>query len=228
MRPALGLPHALTASVEADVREMAGMAFAVVVHFAIVAAFAFGPASERPAPASPPLPALFDVEAYAEASPAGPVMVQIPEEDVVADRVIPPHVAPRPDEIAPVNAPVADPAPAPAPVAILPPPPPFRSRVPDRSAPAHIARIEWICPWPRKADALDIDHATVHIEVEVTEDGRPLDAHIVDDPGSGFGSEALRCAMKQPYTPALDRNGQPTRGSTRAFAVQFDRFHAAR
>jgi protein TonB len=100
--------------------------------------------------------------------------------------------------------------------------------LPDRSAPAHIARVDWICPWPKQADALDINHAIVHLEVEVTEDGRAVDAHVLDESGPGFGSEALRCAMTKPYTPALDRSGRPTRGSTRPFAVRFDRFHAAR
>ena len=79
----------------------------------------------------------------------------------------------------------------------------FASR--DLSAPAHLkGSTSWKCPWPSEAEQFAVDHATAHIVVEVARDGRPMASTIVDDPGSGFGPAAVRCAMQQLYTPARD------------------------
>jgi protein TonB len=63
--------------------------------------------------------------------------------------------------------------------------------------------------------------------VDTDADGTALSARIVDDPGFGFGEEAMRCAMSWRYVAARDRQGRPVRGSTLPFAVQFDRVAVA-
>jgi protein TonB len=35
----------------------------------------------------------------------------------------------------------------------------------------------------------------------------------VRDPGTGFGREARRCALRKRWSPALDRAGRPTAGA---------------
>lgn len=79
----------------------------------------------------------------------------------------------------------------------------------------------WACPFPPEADG--IDHAVVRVQADVRADGTPVSVTVLDDPGHGFGREALPCAMKERYISALDRDGRPVRAVTLPFRVVFDR-----
>lgn len=93
----------------------------------------------------------------------------------------------------------------------------------DRSRPASLVRKgDWACPWPAEAEAEQIDQAVVVIAVTVSETGRALSVD-VRDPGYGFGREARRCAMREAYVPALDREGRPTTAVTKPIRVRFSR-----
>ncbi|MGD0674797.1 MAG: hypothetical protein ABSC94_05225 [Polyangiaceae bacterium] len=81
--------------------------------------------------------------------------------------------------------------------------------------------VDWDCPWPDEAPRTD--HAIAHVTVDVTARGEPVGAKLVDDPGSGFGPRAIRCAMEAHYIPGHDGQGRPVAGRTRPFAVRFDR-----
>jgi protein TonB len=89
--------------------------------------------------------------------------------------------------------------------------------------PALAGSSDWRCPWPPEADAEQIDEAHATIRVVVGPDGRAQSATIVDDPfGHGFGREARGCALRESYSPALDRDGKPTSG-VKTFRVRFER-----
>jgi glutaminase len=45
---------------------------------------------------------------------------------------------------------------------------------------------------------------------------------VLADPGHGFGTEAVRCAIDTRWSPALDREGNPIRG-TAIVRVRFTR-----
>ncbi len=82
---------------------------------------------------------------------------------------------------------------------------------PDRSrAPSLANGTDWSnCPFPPEADTAQIDQASVTIEISVGADGAPIHAAVLRDPGNGFGREAVRCAMRERYTPGLDHAGNP-------------------
>lgn len=103
-------------------------------------------------------------------------------------------------------------------------PPPAPAKV-DRSRPASVtSRSAWSsCPFPPEADVDQIDYATVTIIVTVRPDGTPRSVRVVNDPGHGFGRAARMCALAQLYTPALDRDGTPTTGTTAPINVTFTR-----
>jgi protein TonB len=103
---------------------------------------------------------------------------------------------------------------------VPPPPPPG----PDRSRPAGLeGASEWKCPWPSEADAEQIDEAYVTVQVTTTADGTAESVNVVNDPGHGFAREARRCAMRERYKTALDHDGNPIRGVTKAFRIHFER-----
>lgn len=89
-------------------------------------------------------------------------------------------------------------------------------------APALAGGASWDCPFPPEADDEGIDHAVVTLQVEVGPDGRATAAEAKKDPGSGFGREARRCALRQRWSPGLDRAGQPYAASA-LVNVRFDR-----
>ncbi len=94
----------------------------------------------------------------------------------------------------------------------------------DRSSPPRIGGyVSWECPWPAAAAQAGVNHAVVHVTVDVTARGQATAAHLVDQPGYEFGDEALRCAMDQKYIPGRDADGRPAAGRTRKFSVQFNR-----
>jgi hypothetical protein len=93
----------------------------------------------------------------------------------------------------------------------------------DLRRPASLGGLkEWHCPFP--AEATGIDHTWARIVVFVEADGRPHHVVVQEDPGTGFGREAVTCAMKEHYIPAHNRDGHPTRGRTLPFRVYFDRW----
>jgi periplasmic protein TonB len=103
------------------------------------------------------------------------------------------------------------------------PPPPPPQVGPDRSRAVALAgKGEWRCPWPRAADADRIDKQVVTVKVVVRADGSVESAAAVSDPGHGFAEAATACALRTRFEPALDREGNPTRG-TSPVRVHFSR-----
>jgi protein TonB len=72
---------------------------------------------------------------------------------------------------------------------------------------ALVGGTTWNCPFPPEADAEEINHAVVTVQVTVRPDGSALTATVVTDPGHGFGRAARLCALGRRYQPALDRTG---------------------
>jgi protein TonB len=99
------------------------------------------------------------------------------------------------------------------------------STAPDRSRPLHLSADLWKCDFPPEADAEQIDEMIVPIEMTVTADGKVTDAHVLKDPGYGFGRAATQCAYRQSpnaFQLALDHDGNPI-GQTKKFNVKFTR-----
>lgn len=95
--------------------------------------------------------------------------------------------------------------------------------VTDRSRAAALAGGDsWDCPFPREADDESIDSALVGLAIRVSADGRAVEARVARDPGTGFGREARRCALRKRWAPALDRSGQPVPSEVRV-NVRFNR-----
>ena len=105
-------------------------------------------------------------------------------------------------------------------VAAPPPPPPG----PDLTRPVGLAgAASWNCPFPPEADADQIDHAVVGIQVTVQPNGSASAATVVSDPiGHGFARSARQCALAKRYKPALDRTGTAITG-TAVVNVTFNR-----
>lgn len=81
----------------------------------------------------------------------------------------------------------------------------------------------WDCPFPREADAAQIDQAVVKIIVTVSAAGRPLRVDTVSDPGFGFAGAAKACAQRRTYEPGTDSAGAPLVASTPPITVRFTR-----
>jgi len=95
-------------------------------------------------------------------------------------------------------------------------------RAADLSRDASIGH--WSCSdFPEEADSAGIDEAYVMIQVDVSASGTPTAVRVLQDPGSGFGTQARRCAIRQHFQPALDREGNPLPGTTKPFRVHFSR-----
>jgi protein TonB len=78
----------------------------------------------------------------------------------------------------------------------------------------------WQCPFP--PEAFGVDEASVDLRVFVGADGKARDAAVIADPGHGFGTEALRCAIGKRWRPAFDRDGNPV-PATAIVRVRFTR-----
>lgn len=101
---------------------------------------------------------------------------------------------------------------------------PIAVLTPDRSRPASLMHGEswsWSCPWPNEADA--IDDAVAVVQITVGPAGRAARVDVVKDPGYGFGREARKCALRETYAPALDRDGRAVLGITKPIRVRFAR-----
>ena len=103
------------------------------------------------------------------------------------------------------------------------PPPPPQPEGPDLSAPAKQRNNDWRCPFPEEADAEAQNSAVVQIIVTVNPSGSPVQVRVLSDPGFGFGRAARTCALRERYTPSLDRTGQPIQGQTTPINVRFSR-----
>lgn len=79
------------------------------------------------------------------------------------------------------------------------------------------------CDFPPEADQDQVDYAVAVIVVTVRPDGSAQSVRVVSDPGHGFGRAARMCALSKRYAPALDRDGQPTVGTTPPINVTFTR-----
>ena len=101
-------------------------------------------------------------------------------------------------------------------------PPPRKE---DKSRPPGLlGSVDWNdCPFPGEADAEQIDHAFVMIQVKVKPDGSPETVSVLQDPGHGFGREARKCAMRKKYSQGLDPDGNAIGGTTKPFRVRFER-----
>lgn len=93
----------------------------------------------------------------------------------------------------------------------------------DHSSPVSLSGERWSCPWPAEADTERIDEQAVVIRVVVTPDGRAESAELVSDPGHGFGTAALACALHTRFTPAHDRAGKPLRARSPPIRMRFTR-----
>ena len=86
-----------------------------------------------------------------------------------------------------------------------------------------LADEDWTCPWPHEAEAQQIDEQVAVVRVVVRPDGTAASARVVRDPGSGFGTQAIACALRQRYTPATDRHGRPIEAESPPVRVRFTR-----
>jgi protein TonB len=93
----------------------------------------------------------------------------------------------------------------------------------DKSRVAAPLSKSWSCPFPREADALNLNFARATIAVKVGLDGRALGAVVIADPGNGFGRVARECAMGQRFRAGLDTEGNPRVTTTAPITVTFVR-----
>jgi protein TonB len=93
----------------------------------------------------------------------------------------------------------------------------------DLSRPVTLQAEQWRCAWPKQADTEQIDEQTAVIRVMVRPDGSVESAHVVQDPGFGFGAAAVRCALGTHFVPAENRQGQPVRAKSPPIRVRFTR-----
>jgi periplasmic protein TonB len=107
---------------------------------------------------------------------------------------------------------------------LAPPPPPAAvAKAPLLTRPVELSGDEWQCPWPREAEAAEIDEQTVTLRVRVDTAGRARSVSLLADPGSGFGAAARTCALQTRFSPALDREGNPVVANSPPIRVRFTR-----
>ncbi|MRG96460.1 hypothetical protein GF068_31725 [Polyangium spumosum] len=90
-------------------------------------------------------------------------------------------------------------------------------------SPPPAAPNAWDCPFPKAADAAEIDEATVVLTVAVSAEGAAEWVQIKSDPGHGFGMAAAQCAMLRRYAPGRDDEGRPKAAVTPPIRVRFMR-----
>lgn len=88
------------------------------------------------------------------------------------------------------------------------------SHVVNRSRAPELAQGgQWDCPFPQEADEAGVDLAVVTLEVDVDASGHVVSATALDDPGHGFGREAVLCAYEKRWAPGLNPDGTARRSS---------------
>jgi serine/threonine-protein kinase len=75
----------------------------------------------------------------------------------------------------------------------------------------------WDCEYPGPPT----HDAAVRLIATVRADGTTESVDILSDPGGSFADAARECALRQPFSPALDERGRRIRGRTRPFVVRF-------
>jgi protein TonB len=78
------------------------------------------------------------------------------------------------------------------------------------------------CGFPAEADIEQINYARVTVAVTIGADGTANNAAVVQDPGYGFGALAKRCALKEHYQPAKNRDGVAVT-ATQMITINFKR-----
>ena len=78
------------------------------------------------------------------------------------------------------------------------------------------------CGFPAEADIEQINTARVTLVVTVDTDGHATNATVTQDPGYGFGALAKRCALRERYSPALNKAGEPVT-ATQSIVINFRR-----
>ena len=78
------------------------------------------------------------------------------------------------------------------------------------------------CGFPAEADIEQINSARVTLVVTVDADGHASSASVSQDPGYGFGALAKRCALRERYSPALNKAGEPVT-ATQTIIINFRR-----
>jgi len=98
-----------------------------------------------------------------------------------------------------------------------------RATATDRASAVSLESEKWSCPWPREADAEQIDEQTVVLRVVVNASGTAELATVLADPGHGFGAAAVACALRTRFVPARARSGEPVRATSPPIRVRFTR-----
>lgn len=93
----------------------------------------------------------------------------------------------------------------------------------SRATAVSLADQTWSCPWPREAEAEQIDRQAVVIRVIVSADGEVDAVKVLSDPGHGFGAAAAACAVRTRFAPARDPEGRPIRAASPPIRVTFTR-----
>jgi protein TonB len=99
----------------------------------------------------------------------------------------------------------------------------IRATATDRGSSVSLESEKWSCPWPREADAEQIDEQTVVLRVVVDARGAAEQATVLADPGHGFGPAAVACALRTRFVPARDRSGEAVRSVSPPIRVRFTR-----
>jgi hypothetical protein len=94
-----------------------------------------------------------------------------------------------------------------------PAPGPKKPKAPNPRVPHAIAGPSWDCPFPETVRSEWINEVYVILRVRVTATGTAEEATVLCDPGFAFASAARVCALKQPYVPAQNEDGQGVPGA---------------
>lgn len=98
------------------------------------------------------------------------------------------------------------------------------SRRPNRAQPAKVASgAAWNCAWPDAALDRASQQERVLVQITLNQRGKVIHGKVLENPGFGFGKEALNCAKRQRYTPAKDAEGRAISGGTLKLRVNFQR-----
>lgn len=77
------------------------------------------------------------------------------------------------------------------------------------------------CHFPPDAQAAKVNAAAVVVRVLVEPDGAPGAVQLLEDPGYGFGNEAVRCVGARRFEPERDAQGTAVRGWTTPIRINF-------
>jgi len=77
------------------------------------------------------------------------------------------------------------------------------------------------CGFPSEAAVAKIDAAAVSLRVLVGADGLPKAVQVLEEPGFGFGSAAVHCAMARKYQSGTDERGVRIAGWTPPIRLRF-------